>query len=252
MDSRTKLGTFEYSGVTFVYDGHKVNGKNAPLVICPVCKKKRRVSRSTEASVKSGKTTGMCHSCSGKQDRSKLEKRNTGISIFPSGSIVYWDKRDPENTNRSLVECGICHEKRYLLVSHHTLKHGTGHCKFCAAALNSKSGKDHPRWSGGSITDSDGYVLLNSCTLSNEDLSLARSMLNNAGYVREHRLVVARSIGRSLTGADVVHHANGVKDDNRLENLSLKNRSSHAISHCDTNAELSRLRAILDQHKIPF
>ena len=50
----------------------------------------------------------------------------------------------------------------------------------------------------------------------------------NGGWVYEHRLVVERRIGRYLETAEHVHHVNGVKDDNRDENLLVMGQNDHA------------------------
>ncbi len=64
------------------------------------------------------------------------------------------------------------------------------------------------------------YVLV---PISRKDPMYA--MVRSGRYILEHRLVMARSLGRPLTRDEFVHHRNGVKTDNRLENLELWTRS---------------------------
>jgi len=87
------------------------------------------------------------------------------------------------------------------------------HCPF-------KSGSEHPRWKGGKRIHSDGYVWI---LKKDHPFSVQ-------GYVLEHRLVMEKILGRELKRSEVVHHINGVKDDNRPDNLQLfKNNKEHKL-----------------------
>ena len=52
------------------------------------------------------------------------------------------------------------------------------------------------------------------------------------GYIQEHRYLLGRLLGRVLTSTEKVHHLNGVKSDNRIENLVLcASTKEHNLIH---------------------
>lgn len=61
-------------------------------------------------------------------------------------------------------------------------------------------------WKGGRSKSITGYVSI---------------YIGNGKYIFEHRLVMERHLKRKLEIWEQVHHRNGVKDDNRLENLEI-------------------------------
>ncbi len=79
-------------------------------------------------------------------------------------------------------------------------------------------GPGHGSWKGGRFKNAkSGYWWVH----VNPDDPM-RIMATNNGHMMEHRLVIARAIGRPLERNETVHHINGDRKDNRLENLQLR------------------------------
>lgn len=84
---------------------------------------------------------------------------------------------------------------------------------------NHARGTENARWSDGRLIASNGYVLVR----------VPGGF--GAGYRYEHQVVAEAAIGRPLEADETVHHLNGVKTDNRPENLTVMSRSEHARHH---------------------
>ena len=96
----------------------------------------------------------------------------------------------------------------------------TAHRSYGKRGPNPKlQGALNPAWKGG-VTywrKKGNYKPIKYVRCTAEFLPMARK----DGYIMEHRLIMAASIGRCLTRTEVVHHRNHDPHDNRLCNLEL-------------------------------
>jgi len=71
----------------------------------------------------------------------------------------------------------------------------------------------------------EGYVFIN---------------CGNGEWKAEHRLIMEKYLKRPLQPGEQVHHINGVKTDNQLDNLFVFNRRDHSTGHMKTKLELAK------------
>lgn len=101
------------------------------------------------------------------------------------------------------------------------------------------------RYKGGRRVNKYGYI---SIRLRPNDFFYP--MANKYEWVYEHRLIMAKHLCRCLLPWEIVHHKNGLKQDNRIQNLELLAGSKYHLIDMATKRQISRLeKEITEQAK---
>ncbi len=180
----------------------------------------------------------------------------------PIGDIsTEWAIGRNVKVNHKLIyaACIDCGKKRWVALKQGGPEHQR--CKECgqkvvAVKLKAFHKDKHPAIYKGGFKTKQGYKVI---YIKPDDFF--SSMRNANGYVLEHRLIMAKHLGRYLHAWEIVHHKNHIKDDNRIENLQLVTDNRHRqitileerikvlekrITHLE--AENVLLRRGIDQH----
>ncbi len=170
---------------------------------------------------------------------------------LPSGATIHWDmvERRPRETDSKrtdvfvLVECRCGNSrwtKRSRIMDAKRTNSYTGLCYDCVVVENGQKygrsnlpdtrprewddalrGENNHQWKGGWTTKS-GYIYVYMPDHPNA---------NGDGYIAEHRLIMEKHLGRHLAKEEVVHHVNGLRWDNRIENLEVLDKHKHHSAH---------------------
>lgn len=182
----------------------------------------------------------------------RTEHFNIGIPRFVHGHNARIDPPKPRKELPPARPCACgCGEmarpgKRYLYTHQrrgkkHSAETRRKMSEAQSGARNPHFGKRPHNWKGGRTQDRYGYIWQQAPGHPNRSPN---------GYVREHRLVAEEALrqndpdseflidGFLAPGTDV-HHINGVKDDNRAENLEVMWKGDHTRLHI---ADLMRAR----------
>jgi len=142
--------------------------------------------------------------------------------------------------------CEVCGKERWVILRHG--KSESSMCQRCGIRTKRARGENSPIWKGGQFIDR-GYVYI-------YKPEHPKAMAN--GYIKRARLVLEKKLGRPLLPRMKVHHINGIKDDDRPENLQEISQSEHARYHgknanlglkCEECGQVFKSASALGSHK---
>lgn len=178
---------------------------------------------------------------------------------LPNGGIIHWNERFRlEGITYVPITCAACGKKSDIYDAHivRSFRENTftGCCSTCRPRHRKppKTLKSNGRFLRGN------YIFRHIRTfLSEEQAVLKQMQLHNGIYIAEHRAVIAIHLKRPLEITESVHHLNGIKTDNRIENLQLYQTGTHSRQHIkvfnrilELEAEITRLQNIIQDNNL--
>lgn len=93
---------------------------------------------------------------------------------------------------------------------------------YCSVKCRAQ-GSGNARWKGGKTHDGDGYIM--------KWIPPEERTNPSIRYVREHRWIMEKHLGRKLKRTEAIHHKDGDRTNNDIRNLVLRTFSEHSKFH---------------------
>ncbi len=142
------------------------------------------------------------------------------------GLLKKYGTTTPEHFHRKCVHCNndyFSKKWKQNTCSKECARHIINHVKFVAYRIENNLDLSKPKKfkkpNGSGHKDPNGYIYINRVNHPNAQ---------KRGRIYEHTYVMSQHLGRPLRKGETVHHKNGVRNDNRIENLELWHRAQPA------------------------
>ena len=141
--------------------------------------------------------------------------------------------------------CKSCGKGRWIQRGNEERSKRCHSCALKEKSIDALRRENSPMWRGGR-TINQGY-----CKVMLPIGSPFSPMADSYGYVREHRLVMAKSLNRCLALNEQVHHIDGNRLNNELSNLELISPANHTLykamcRSCPLRAKVRQLKKELE------
>lgn len=212
---------------------------------CAACGKEIQKRKSDAARNKTGRwfCSRECQFSVGSRPRRKAMRQceQCGEEFYP----LYGGRRVPrfcsracsdawQRRNRVIRTCEVCGRDFSRPPSWKTRQRARFCSKDCESLGKAKRKAGHMHNGRPAVIDNSGYVRVHE-----PDHPAAYKN----GQVFEHRLVMENFLGRRLATSEHVHHVNGNKTDNRLENLVIMDHLEHlALSGSEYRRALAEMQ----------
>ncbi len=197
----------------------------------------------------------VCPTCKGLKDKRAYQchKCAKAITLANLPPCVI-DIKTPTELGRkdlyhrhALVKCIDCGQQRWIQIRRLKSPSFTGRCAKCEREY--QFGANHPLWKGYRMSGNGLYrMVLIYPDSAYYCMAKASTTIHGGGrYVMEHRLTIAKHLGRPLMNKEHVHHLNGDRRDNHLNNLQLISPKDHAVythmcAKCELRVEIRLLK----------
>lgn len=184
----------------------------------------------------------VCRAC-GKICTAKYKSQIKKYCSHKCANVSRWKNTEPKI--KTLI-CETCGKEFKVRCSDSRLKNGTVRfcSQKCAGASNKKGETKECQFCGKKFYTTRHKFCSKECANSYKKQHYKHKTYLENGYIveyangnnknnciKQHRRIMEEHLGRKLREDEVVHHLNGIKTDNRIENLRVMSRKEHSAMH---------------------